>query len=352
MTWFIYGYRRLTWRQSAWLFGGMGVACVCAAIYMSWRLGVELRTWPRVEAHVDSAQVVTRAAARSTMRTATQPTASPRLTYAARLWLTYAYDGRTHTTLADESAGWSDYGSAATAGNHAVQLGRVTAMLDPARPGSAVLRQGSVLGVFIFPAVIAFFGLVFAGFGSLAQRAGSRLGMDTLSGEPVAPAPRLATAILGILGALFVASAGIAAAVGPQTAAWTPLAAHVDSADAVAVSHNMYSVRRWLTYTLHGTTYHAPITASTSRNSFSAVSRSAADAVRSGAVAVLVDPQNPYRLTTTGASRATAVLIPLLFGLLGIACLGAAVWIHRTGAAAMRGGLRTFRPIGGGAPYM
>ena len=164
-----------------------------------------------------------------------------------------------------------------------------------------------------------------------------------------APAPRMAIAIFGITGALFVGGAVVAAIVGTQSESWTPVEAHVDSAGAVQVSRNMYSVRRWLTYTLNGTTYHAPITASTSRNSFSAVSRSAAEAAHGG-LALLVDPQNPYRVTTPGASRAAAIWLPLLFGFLGTVCLVVAVWIHRKGAAAFQGRASGPFPAGPGRP--
>jgi hypothetical protein len=316
-------YRRLTYRQGAFVFGGAGLVMLAAAAYMTWRGGVELLTWPRVEAHVDTADVLTIRGVHG-------------LVYAARLRLAYSYGGQNYRTSATVRQEWPDYSFAAEDAARAVGAGRVVVMLDPDRPGAPDPRMGSMGAFVIIPLAIALLGLVFAAFGGMALRVGRRVGLDRLTGSNEPGSPRVAAAWLAGMGTLFVIGAVIAAVLGPQGASWTPVQGRIESADVLEVSRGMYAVQTWFTYTLDGRTYRAPVTANTSRNDFAAVSRLAGEAEQSHTAALLVDPSHPNRVVTAGVSRAEGIVLPAAFGLVGIVLIGIAVLIRRHGLGRRR----------------
>jgi len=209
-------------------------------------------------------------------------------------------------------------------------------MLDPDRPAAPDLRMGSMGAFVILPLAIGFFGLVFLAFAILAFRTGQREGLDRLTGSNQMGTPRQAVAWFAGLGALFVIGAGVAAVLGPQSKSWTPVQARIESADVLEVSPGMFAVQTWFTYEVDGRTYRAPVTASTSRNDFAAVSRLAGEAEQSRTTALLVDPSNPNRIVTASTSRVEGIMLPAVFGLFGVLLCGIAAVIHRHGMGSRR----------------
>jgi hypothetical protein len=308
-------YRRLTWRQGAWVFGGAGLVSLVLAFYMMWELSVELRTWPRVEAHVDTADV-------ATVRRVNGTTL-----YAARLRLSYSYQGRSYQTSATVRQEWNEYGLAAEEAIQATRAGQALVMLDPDRPASAVLREGSVAPASGVSLVFGVLGLVFVAFGIGALRRGRREGLDRLSPSSVPAAPRFATTLLAGMGVLWIIGAVIGSVIG-QRKSWTPMQGQVERADIVEISRGMYAVRTWYTYEVNGQTFRAPVTANTSRP-FAAARRLADDAERDRTTALLVDPSNPYRVASAQTTHMEGIVIPTVFGLVGTVLIAIALLIRR-----------------------
>jgi hypothetical protein len=327
----LYGSRQLTGWQAAWLFGGAGLVLLLVAAYMAWQLGIELRTWPRVEARVDSADVTT------------QPNTT-QTSYVARLWLAYRFNGHDYRVPTTTHQGSAEYAAAAKGALDANQAGHVTVLLDPRHPEVADPRVGSEGTWFFAPILVGALGLWFGAFGFAFLMMNRRRSVDR-----VARASTLSPRILGPafagLGALFIVAAAIAVAVGPQGKSWTLAHAQVESADVVRVSETtsdqermngesdygqpMFAVRTWLTYSLEGRAYRTAITAASSRNDSAAVARLASAGAAAGPVDVMIDPRNPYRVVTAHANRADAILIPGILGLIGAVMIGFALLIRR-----------------------
>jgi hypothetical protein len=172
---------------------------------------------------------------------------------------------------------------------------------------------------------------------------GRRQGFDHV-GEATTASPRMVVPVFAGMGGLFVISAVIAAMLGPQSKSWIPAKAQVDRVDVVQAStstsdrgmrqpggyaQRMYAVRTWLTYTLDGQTYTSPVTAATARNDSVAVARRASATVPGAPIDVLVDPANPYRVVTAAASRDNIILIPFIFGSIGVVLIVIAVVVRR-----------------------
>jgi hypothetical protein len=319
----LYIYRELTWRQGAWLFGGVGVITVSVAVYVAWLLNVELRTWPRVDARVDSADVITVSGVNGT-------------SYASRVWLFYEFNGVDHQGPATVRRRWADYASAAGDALEARRLGHLTALLDPRHPETADPRVGSIAELFLVPIIIGFLGLVFAAFAYGAVIMGRRQGFDQV-GREITARPRFALLMFGGMGLLFVVAAVLAAILGPQSKSWIPVIAQVDSVDVVQVTTSThgrggrstaYALRTWLTYSVNGRTYLSPTTANTARSDSGAAARQGRDA-RRGPTDILVDPTNPYRVVAAASARRDGVLIPLIFGLIGALLIAIGILIRR-----------------------
>ena len=341
-------YRRLTWGQGACIFGAIGLALLGLALYMAWGLGVELRTWPRVQAHVDSAKVASE----------TDP---PRDLYSARLWVTYPFGGRTYSTSSTGGMASSSYGWAVRTGESAVRAGTIEALIDPAHPASLKLRPGATWEFFADPLILGGFGLVFAAIGALCLRFGLQRGFNSPGvAYAQSSSPRLAAAFCVTMGVLFIGGAIVGFVVGlRQTTVWVPGQAHVDSTDVVQQTESntrsasntqvgpryTYAVRSWLTYELNERTYRAPLVASTSHRSYDYAQRSARDAASAGPIAVMINPRDPYDIASTRRSQVNMIVLPLVFGFFGVVCLAAAVLFkrlgkptHRAGAGARSGG--------------
>jgi Protein of unknown function (DUF3592) len=308
-------YGRLSWRQGAWVFGAFGLAALTLAAAMTWRATVELRAWPRVEAHVDTADVVTTGGVNG------------RALYAARLRLSYRYQGHDYRTFSTMPQEWDVYGFAAQAAAKRLQAGRVLVMLDPDRPGSAVPREGSGLS-FIFAGFFGFFGFAFLAVAFLARRTGQRQGLDRLSPANLPASPRFAITLFVGTGALFIISAAIGAVIGPDGKNWTPAQGRVERADLVETSRGMYALRTWYAYEVNGQSEHVPVTSNTSRP-FAAANALASGAVLGATAPLLVDPSNPFRVTTPQASRWQGILIPMAFGVFGLILVVLGVFIRR-----------------------
>jgi Protein of unknown function (DUF3592) len=319
-------YRLLTYRQGAWVCGGAGLAILAVAFYMARGVSVELRTWPRVEAHVDTADVATVSGPKGTT------------VYAARLRLSYRYQGQNYRTSATLRQEWPDYGTAASEAARVSQGGQALVMLDPNRPTSALPREGAASGPFIIAAIFGVIGLAFVSFGIGAWRTGLREGLDRIAGSGLATAPRFASALFAGMGALFIIGAVVGAVVGPQGKYWTPVQGRIDGSDVVEKSPGMFAVRTWYTYAVSGQTYRGPVTANTSR-AYAAARRLASEVEQGGANALLVDPSNPNRVALATASRLQGIVMPTAFGLFGALFVAIGVLIRRreTSPDALRG---------------
>jgi hypothetical protein len=323
-------YRQLTWGQAAVAFGGFGLVLIGVAGYSTRQLAVELRTWPRVDAVVDSTAVATVAGPKGNV-------------YAARLWLRYTFNGHDYHVAAMTRGEWSEYAFAAADAREVQHAGHIAVVLDPRHPEIADPRLGPPLELFIVPGVFAFLGLVFLAFATAFFLLGRRQGFRHAA-QAYSSSPRPVVAILGGMGAIWVIAATVAGVHGPQSGSWRPVMARVDHADVATASVDqlsqpsspsaayigrLYAVRTWLSYTVDGQTYISPVTARLSRNDASATARLAAAITVGSVVKVFVDPGNPYRLVTESGARADAVLIPLGFGVAGLVMLVAAALIHR-----------------------
>jgi hypothetical protein len=318
MTISFWTYRQLTWGQAAVVFGGVGSLFTGIAGYGAWQLAVELRTWPRADATVDSTAVATVDGAKGAL-------------YAARFWLRYTFDGHDYHVTALTRLEWPDYASAAADAREAQHAGHLAVVLDPRHPEIADPRVRPPLELFVVPGLFAFLGLVFLAFATGAFLLGRRQGFRHL-GQAYSSSPRLAVAILGGMGAILVAAATVAVVHGPQSRSWRPVKARVDHTDVVSVRFyrdRTYAVRTWLSYTLYGQAYVTPVTARISRSDSSATARLAEVVPVSSVVDILVDPGNPYRLVTASGARGDAVFIPLGFGGAGLVLLVVAALIHR-----------------------
>ena len=308
----------LTPRQGMWVFGGAALATLAVAFYIAWAVTVELRTWPRVEAHVDSADV------------ATVGSAKGRPLYAARFQLSYRYQGLNYRTSITQRQHWDEYGFAAKEATQALQAGQLTVMLDPHRPGSAIPREGAAGAPFVIAAAFGVIGILFIGFAIVAWRTGQWGGLDRVA-RLGAQSPRFAIMIFVGMGVLFIGSAVVGAIIGPEGKHWTPVQGEVTSVDVIETSPGTYAVRTWYSYIVSGQTYRAPVMANTSRSSLETAHKLASEAEHGGVAALLVDPSNPNRVTSARVSRVEGIVIPAAFGLFGIVLIAIGLVIRRRG---------------------
>lgn len=309
-------YFPLSWRAGTVVFGGIGLVVLGIAAYLTWQQAVELLRWPRVDAHVESADVTTRTVYGGTV-------------YGARLSLTYRFDGREYRGQATVHED-SDYAVAAKAVFDANQAGHVTAMLDPRHPEVADPRLWPVWTLFFAPILIGSLGLGFSGFGLAAWVMGRRQGFDKV-GQAWTQDPRVVWPWFAGFGALFAIAGVIGGILGPQGSSWIPAQAQVVSADVVRVSANnqpMFAVRRWLTYSLAGHTYRTAVSGETSSDAAVAARRASAASVQRE-VDVRIDRGNPFRVMLGHARPLDAILIPAIFGGFGVLFFGIGLLIRR-----------------------
>ncbi len=308
-------YFPMSWGAGTVVFGGAGLLMLAIATYLTWQQSVELQRWPRVDAHVESADVTTRTVYAGTV-------------YGARLSLTYRFDGREYRGQANLHED-SDYAVAAKAVFDANQAGQVTVMLDPRHPEMADPRLWPVWTLFFAPILIGSLGLGFSGFGLAFLVMGRRQGFDKV-GQASTQDPRVLWPWFAGFGALFAIAGVIGGILGPQGKSWIPAQAQVESADVVRVSVNtqpMFAIRTWLTYSLAGRTYRTAVTGETSRDP-AVAGRWASAASVQRAVDVRIDRGNPFRVMVGHASPVDAVLIPAIFGGFGVLFFGIGLLIR------------------------
>ena len=320
-------YFRLSWGQGMVVFGGIGIILLGAAAYMTWQQTVELLRWPRVDAHVESADVTTLQNTTGTF-------------YAARLLLTYRFNGREYRVQTNPQQNSDEYADAAKEVLDANEAGHVTAMLDPRHPEVADPRLGPVWVLFVWPFVIGTLGLVFSGFGIAFWVMGRRQGFGKVA-DASTQDPRVIWPWFAGFGAVMLIAGVVPGLVGALGKSWIPVQAQVESADVVRVSvpanmnqqtndEPMFAVRTWLRYSLDGRTYRTAVTAGTSGNDADEVAQLARAASVPRLVDVLIDPGNPYRVMTAHSSRLAAIMFPAIFGGFGVLFLGIGFLVRRT----------------------
>jgi hypothetical protein len=335
-----FGWRwevQLTWRWAAVIFGGAGLVMLYVAGAWAWRARERLRTWPLVQARVDSAEVVTPAAPRQAL-------------YGPRYRLTYALHGAAVSTVAASRVLTSDYASVAREVERAIRSGTLPAIVNPADAHDLELDPG-VNGRFFFDSIImGTLGLVFTGFGALFLFVGRREGLDRPSQATLPVPPAFGAVFATVMGVLFLGGAVVAAR---ETArpGWTTVVARVDSADVVEETDKhstTYAPRLWLDYAVSGRSYHAPLDASWSSTDYDAQARRAGNAARAGTIAILVSPGEPYAVARADEGRLSRIAFPAIFGLFAVLCFGMAVLFRRGGRS--RGRAKP-RAAGGPTPH-
>jgi len=316
-----FGWRwefRLSWRWAAIAFGGVGLVMLYVAGLWAWRAHERLRTWPLVQAHVDSAAVLT-------------PRAPRQALYGPRYWVTYTLRGATVSTVTTRSVLTSDYAGVAREVERARRSGTVPAIVDPADARDLELDPGVNARFFFDSIIMGALGLVFAGFGALFFVVGRRQGMDSPSQATFATPPAFGVAFATMMGVLFLGGAVIAARMTARPG-WTPVEARVDSADVVQETQKhgtTYGPRLWLSYSVSGRAYHVPLDATWSSSNYGAQARHGAEAVRAGTMRILVSPQEPYDMARADEGLASRIAFPAIAGLLALLCFGMAALFWR-----------------------
>lgn len=316
-----FGWRwefQLSWRWAAVVFGGVGLVMLYVAGLWAWHARERLRTWPLVQAHVDSAAVVT-------------PRAPRQALYGPRYWVTYTLRGAMVSTVATRSVLTSDYAGVAREAERARRSGTVPAIVDPADARDLELDPGVNARFFFDSIIMGALGLVFAGFGALFFVVGRRQGMDRPSQAAFTMPAAFGVAFATVMGVLFLGGAVIGARATARPG-WAPVEARVDSADVVQETEKhstTYAPRLWLAYTVTGRAFHAPLDATWSSSNYDSQARYAADAVRAGTIRILVSPREPYDVARADQGLVSRVTFPAIFGLFALICFGMALLFRR-----------------------
>lgn len=305
-------------------FGGIGLVLVGGGTRWALELRRELESWPRVQARVDSAGV-------------TSPIHPRRDVYASRLWLTYTHDGWSYVSPVTEGVYQNDYGSAVSRAEAAVRKRTAQVLLDPQHPRALQLDPGYSWRFFFGPLFLVGFGAVFGAFGVMSMVLGLRHGMDQPAQFFIAMSPHVAVLFAAGMGVLFLAGTAVALWIAHgQRKSWMPVAAHVDSADVVRADHGTWAVRQWLGYTMGGRSYRAPLTASSSTSNYQRQLSKAATMKREGTLRVFADPNHPYFVVSASQRTGSMIVLPLIFGGIGVALLWLASLLHRWNTRAAR----------------
>ena len=302
------------------IFGGAGLVMLYIAARLASGEREQLRTWPLVAAHVDSAQVVTPQSPREDV-------------YAARYWLTYQRNGWPVSTVATRGVYTSNFSSVMHEVVSARARGSIAGIVNPADPKDLQLDPGYNWHFFFDAILLASLGSVFCGFAILFAAMARRQGLDHAAQAFAAGPDWLGAVIGGVMGVLFLGGAVFAVwSDRGQRTHWTAATATVDSADVVQSSSNnstTYATRYWVSYTLADREYHAPIRVSGSSSNRSHYVRMANDARRQSRMNVLVSSADPYdaRTASPGAPWAT-IIFAVVFGFFGLlsCALGAVFW--------------------------
>jgi cytochrome bd-type quinol oxidase subunit 1 len=312
-------------RTGGTIFAGCGVLLLAYAAYSGYRGHVALSTWPRVQARVDSGSVV-----------AWEDGSHRQALYAERMWLRYVHAGRAVARPVTASVYTSRYGAAVRAVRQATQSGSVPVMLDPRDTSDVTLNPGYSWRYFFTPLVTGGLGFFFVAFG-LTFWILHRRAANPAPGPSAETSRRHAIVLLLVMGVAFVAVATIAVvAMRGRQSTWITAQARIDSTDIVwkkgdsdrqGSDSDMYAVRAWLTYSLGGTEYHAPLTSTVSRSDSVATARRAEEEARRGTLAVLIDPNDPYALMAVPATALGLLWLPGVFAAIGLILLGIAAWL-------------------------
>lgn len=338
---------RLSWRSAALLFFGAGVVLLGIAVHLAARRRAALERWPIVRARVDSASVAT-------------PDHPREDVYAPRLWLSYRYGGRAWSAPAVEEVYSSGYGRAVRAAERAARAESARVMLDPRDPRALTLDPGYNWRYFFGALLLGGLGLFFCAFGAafavLWRRQGGSPVASTL--QPMSSGGRWGAPFAFVMGVLFIAAGALGAwTLRRERVEWSAVRARVDSADVVRQSAgggrgDIYAPRLWVTYSVAGRTYRAPLVGGVYRSDRAAVSRRTDAARLAGAASVLVNPADPYDVIEARAASARALWLPALFALLGAGCIALGALLRRDAGGvrrprrSRRGGGRTPAPAG------
>jgi len=302
-----------------------GLLVLGAAGYWAQQLRTELETWPTVQAHVDSAAVVP------------WHVATDQASYAKRLWLTYTYDGHKQTRRLDGTFS-NKWEQAAHDVDEARARGTETLLINPNHPSDVTLDPGYTFDFFLWPSVLAGFGLIILVIGvssgmsavrradSFSQVPGRADASQQSSGSARAKARSPSPVSIAAMGVL-VAAMGIAILYFNvhRRMDWVAVTARVDSADVVQQRSNqhgtIYTPRLSIAYERDGRTYHRPVLTGAAwvRDPIS-TQHDAEVAWHSGPTKAFVDPSDPYQVTLDPTSGGN-LLLPVAFMLVGFGLL-------------------------------
>jgi len=332
---------RLSPRAGGTLFTAIGAVLFACAGVSAYRSVVRLRTWPAVDAHVDSATIVT-------------PQRPREAVYAARYWVSYPRLGHTVKTVVTQGVFTSNYAGLARAVGLAHRSGSVRALINPTDAWALTLDTPWHGDLFFTALVLGFLALAFGGLGAAFLWASGRGDAGGANSFWIPLPARYGVVFCLVMGTLFLGTGTLAGVLSArQHRTWRRLDAGVDSADVVSSSDRngtTYAPRYWLSYAVGDSLLHSPLVQSWSSSSYQAQARRAAEAARARRMSVLVNQNDPYDVK---AGRESAWVSALWYGLWGfftLLCFGLAYVFHRiSGSDKRRSRRAAARRAAGGA---
>lgn len=325
---------QLSLKWIALLLGVVGIVLLGASVIGATQRIEKLRSWPRVEAHVEGGDVASlvRRGRREAM-------------YAAKLDLSYDFGGRLYTVPVTEEVYSSNYAAQARAVDEATRDLRVRVLLDPDRPNAPVLNAGYNPEFFFSSLVFAWIGGILVFLAVVFRRVFEDEAPATKNKKKSGGAKWIA-AFFAILGAGFVGG-GITlfSFAQRQLSTWRPVAARIDSTDVVWQSSrsrgsgsatsgstpiDLYAARAWITYGFRGSTYHVPVIRGAYSNDSSGAAGTAAMLLSSGNMSARIDPANPLDAAVERPGAVSRFWLPALFIVPGLVCLYLAWVFGRT----------------------
>jgi hypothetical protein len=279
--------------------------------------------------------------------------------YAPRLWLTYAVNGWTYSAPVTDNIYSSGYGRAVRAVQAAVRAGTTTVLVDPRHPSAASINAGYNWGFFFGAIILGILGLFFTGFGVLFAVLWRRQGADHVVATSW-PMPKGFAVVFCTVMGIFFTGGGVLGIylVQRQRTIWQPVLARVDSTDVVwqssrssgsGRSSDLYAPRLWLTYSVGGQGYRAPLVGEVYTSNFKSEVRKAEEFKRAGTARVLVDPGDPYNVIFTPRNAVSALWLPAIFVIPGVVMFVVAAFIWRSGSIRRKAAHRRRRAVVAGA---
>ncbi len=318
---------RLTQLSPKWIalvLGTVGVVLLGVSVRGASQRIETLRSWPRVDARVDSGNVVSllRRGRREAM-------------YAGRLQLQYEFGGQRYSVPATEEVYSSHFAGQVRGVQQATRDGQVRVLLDPGDPSAPVLNAGYNAEYFLGSLIFAWIGGLLVFLAAVFWRAFRKEAPGAAKTRGSGGGARWVAVFFAVLGIGFVGG-GITAfwLAHRQVTTWKPVDARIDSTDVVwrssrtsgsgsasGSSVDLYAARAWITYGMKGSAYHVPVVRGAYSNDSGGAARVATLLRRSGSMTARVDPDNPFDAALKPPGAVSRFWFPALFIVPGLVCL-------------------------------